>query len=174
MLSTQLMIMIVMLVFLIITCHWCQARKPIVKKMSLSRKSLSSSQGDDYESITMVQSVSCRDTDLPSISCTYHLAQSRGVGVSRTPGWSWLRLSKVKSYSAGLGNTQRRLRRGRVEKTGEKQRGTINTNQRVKYISDHHHHYYSSAQSKRGKYEIQNNKIISSYSQLCRFPDLHQ
>ena len=54
MFSAQLMIMIVMLVFLIITCHWCQARKLILKKMSLSRKSVSSIECQDYESIAMV------------------------------------------------------------------------------------------------------------------------
>ena len=54
MLSTQLMIMIVMLVFLILTCHWCQARKLIVKKMSLSRKAVSSIECEDYESIAIV------------------------------------------------------------------------------------------------------------------------
>ena len=54
MFSAQLMIMLVMLVFLVITCHWCQARKLIVKKMSLSRKAVSSPECEDYESIAIV------------------------------------------------------------------------------------------------------------------------
>ena len=54
MFSTQLLLMIVMLVFLVVTCHWCQARKLIVKKMSLSRKSVSSIESEDYESLAMV------------------------------------------------------------------------------------------------------------------------
>ena len=51
MLSAQLVMMVVMLVFLVITCHWCQARKLIVRKMSLQS---GRSDGDDYESIVMV------------------------------------------------------------------------------------------------------------------------
>ena len=55
MFSAQLLIMIVMLVFLVITCHWCQARKLIVKKMSLSRKSVSGKiESEDYDVLAMV------------------------------------------------------------------------------------------------------------------------
>ena len=54
MLSAPVVIMLVMLVILLITCHWCQARKLIVKKMSLSRKSVSSIESEDYESLAMV------------------------------------------------------------------------------------------------------------------------
>ena len=55
MFSTQLLIMIVMLVFLVITCHWCQARKLIVKKMSVSRKSVSGKiESEDYDVLAMV------------------------------------------------------------------------------------------------------------------------
>ena len=55
MFSAQLLIMIVMLVFLVITCHWCQARKLIVKKISLSRQSVSGkTESEDYDVLAMV------------------------------------------------------------------------------------------------------------------------
>lgn len=52
MLSAPVVIMLVMLVILLITCHWCQARKLIVNKWSVS--SVSGGSDKDYESIAMV------------------------------------------------------------------------------------------------------------------------